>query len=108
MASVAYIICLLGSDVTAVNIISMSFKAQQNGVIKAFTIYVFTVVVLLSLVYIVIAIVVFWVAKDILLLKEVHPVFVAVIFIPFMALAFFFIEFLFPYSNQCWQIFFTK
>ena len=90
MASVAYIICLLGADVTAVNIISMSFKAQQNGVIKAFTIYVFTVVVLLSLVYIIIAIVGFWVAKDVLLLKEIHPVFVAVIFIPFMALAFFF------------------
>lgn len=90
VASVAYIICLLGADVTAVNIISMSFKAHQNGVIKAFTIYVFTVVVLLSLVYVVIAIVSFWVAKDILLLKEIHPVFVAVIFIPFMALAFFF------------------
>ena len=44
----------------------------------------------MSIFYIVVAIIDFWVAKDVLFLKEIPPVFVAVIFIPFMALAFFF------------------
>ena len=90
VASVAYIICLLGSDVTAINVVSMSLKAQRNGVIKAFILYVFVIVALLSIFYIIIAVIGFWIARDILFLKEIHPVFIAVIFIPFMALAFFF------------------
>jgi len=90
VATVAYIVCLLGADITAINVISRSLIAKKRGMIKAFVIYVFMVVVLLSVFYIIVAFIGYWVAKDILHFKEIHPVFVAVIFIPFMAMAFFF------------------
>ncbi|MFT4693765.1 MAG: hypothetical protein ACI8TE_000658 [Francisella sp.] len=69
---------MLGADITAINIISMSYRAQKKGVIKAFVLYVFAIVALLSIFYIVVAIIGFWVAKDVLFLKEIYPVFVVV------------------------------
>lgn len=90
VASVAYILCLLGADITAVNVIAMSLKVGEKGTIKAFVIYVFFVVAALTVVYYIIAFIGYWIAKDVLHFKDTHPVFVAVIFIPFMSLAFFF------------------
>ncbi|AIT09426.1 hypothetical protein LO80_05245 [Candidatus Francisella endociliophora] len=90
VASVAYIVCLLGADVTAVNIIAKSVKAQQNGQIKAFILYAFCVVTFSTVAYYIIAIIGYWASENIFMFKNLHPVFIAVIFIPIMALAFFF------------------
>ncbi|WP_150467887.1 oligosaccharide flippase family protein [Francisella sp. SYW-9] len=90
VASVAYMIALLGADVIAMNVIAVSIKAQKKGQIKAFIIYVFIIVTLLSIFYYIIAIFTYWLSKNIFVLKYTHPVFVAVIFIPIMALTFFF------------------
>ncbi|AXA34432.1 hypothetical protein [Francisella adeliensis] len=99
VASVAYIICLLGADITAINVIAIAVKAKENGVVKAFFVYVFSVVGLLTVFYYIIAFIGYWVSKDILLFKNPHPVFVAVIFIPFMALSFFFYRVLIGFSK---------
>ena len=48
VATIAYIVCLLGADIMAINVISMSFRARRGGVIKAFILYVFGVVALLE------------------------------------------------------------
>ncbi|MBK2086527.1 hypothetical protein [Francisella adeliensis] len=98
VAVVAYIVCLLGADMTAINVIATAVKARENGVIKAFVIYVFTVVALLSIIYYMIAFIGYLVAKDILYFKDDHPVFVAVLFIPFMALTFFFYRVIISFS----------
>lgn len=98
VAVVAYIICLLGADMTAINVIATAVKAREEGVIKAFIIYVFAVVALLSIVYYMIVFIGYFVAKDILYFKDNHPVFVAVLFIPFMALTFFFYRVIISFS----------
>ncbi|MED7788068.1 oligosaccharide flippase family protein [Francisella sp. 19X1-34] len=56
VASVAYMTALLGTDVIAMNVISVSIKSQKKGQIKAFIIYVFIIVALLSVFYYAIAV----------------------------------------------------
>ncbi|QIW10842.1 oligosaccharide flippase family protein [Francisella sp. LA112445] len=99
VASVAYMIALLGADVIATNVIAVSIKAQKEGQIKAFVIYVFIIVALLSIFYYIMAVCTYWISKNVFLLKYTHPVFIAVIFIPVMALTFFFYRVLISFSK---------
>lgn len=99
VASVAYIVSLLGADVIVMNVIAVSMKYQKKGEVKAFIVYVFIIVAILSIFYYLVAASAYWISENIFLLKYNHPVFVAVIFIPIMALTFFFYRVLISFSK---------
>lgn len=61
VAIVAYIICLLGADITAVNVVSMSLSSRQTGQVKAFILYVFVIVLVLTTFYFIVAGIGYWV-----------------------------------------------
>lgn len=99
VASVAYIVSLLGADVIVMNVIAVSMTYQKKGEVKAFIVYVFIIVAILSVFYYLVAVSAYWISNNIFLLKYNHPVFVAVIFIPVMALTFFFYRVLISFSK---------
>ncbi|MED7819660.1 MULTISPECIES: hypothetical protein [unclassified Francisella] len=90
---------LLGADVIVMNVIAVSMKYQKKGEVKAFIVYVFIIVAILSIFYYLVAASAYWISENIFLLKYNHPVFVAVIFIPIMALTFFFYRVLISFSK---------
>lgn len=92
--TIAYIICLLGADIAAFKVIGFAVKSNNKPIIKSFLIYTFIIVLFMSIFYYLIAFIGYIITKYILSFTHLHPIFITTIFIPIMAMSFFFYKIL--------------
>lgn len=88
--AIAYVVCLLGADITAFNVISVAHSKNNVKDINAYVAYVFTTVLAMSAALYALGLVAFLVLRNVLEVQASHPVFVAVLFTPAMSMTFFF------------------
>lgn len=111
-ATIAYIICLLGADLTIFKVIGSTEKLNNQSIIKSFLIYTFITIIFMSVLYYLIAFMGYLITKYILFFRHLHPIFITIIFIPFMAMSFFFYKILIAllspiYANLIFRLLLT-
>jgi len=106
--SIAYVICLLGADITAFKFIAIAYDKKNIGEVKAFIKFVVVTTVGISCLFYLICFSTYFIVIYYTSIKTVHPVFLAIVFIPFMSLCFFFYKVLISLSQPILSNFIYK
>jgi len=108
LVAVAYVVCLLGADVTALRFVSVAYANNKFGDIKSYIKYVATTVAVMTAILYAIAICLFIINRQFLQIPEIHPAFVAIIFTPALSMTFFFYKALIGLSSPILSNFIYK
>lgn len=99
LVAVAYIVCLLGADVTALRFVSVAYANNKFGDIKSYVRFVTRAVLVMTAILYLVTIILFIINKRFLQVSETHPAFVAIIFTPILAMTCFFYKALIGLSS---------
>lgn len=87
--AIAYVICLLGADIVAFKFVSVNYSKGDLKGVNSYMSYVFGTVIVTSGAFYAASLLIFLITRYQLHVDKIHPVFVAMIFTPILALTYF-------------------